>query len=579
MAILSCGGWLAPVLRAAEPPAAAAEEIVTLAPLTVVDSRYVQLQRLDENWLYGRIGEFEVLSNASRRDTEDYMRRMYRFHLLFTELFPTMNVAKRRPVTLVFCGRRDAFDSIRPQFSDDPAKNAVTFFVRDREQALIGLDLEMRETLIAEGTGFGHDVGAAIMGDEENPFQHEPVDPERQVQREYVRFALGQGEKRAPAWLEEGIAQLLAIAELDGTTLRFGRLKRHTLVQMDPVPGDPYMKSMGKAESLDELSMYFDKKGFMPFGEFLAKPHDSDDARNAVGGLFAMQALVFTHYSLYADSGRNQKAFQQFIARLADAPPTEEVFRACYGKGYKEFQRDLRGYLGGGRYRSAVSRNFVLPAAPELELRDAKPVEWLRVKADALRLVGRTADAAVVLQTALNQQVTDARMYASVGFLQQQRDHPAEALLAFRNAVQAKVDLPGPYIELARNRLTAALGPDRDRTLPKQDFVAIMRLLMTARERARSPRRDLYEALATTWVHAPVAPKNENLALLEEGVLAFPSDVPLVADTAELKRRIGRLEDANALAQLGLKVAADDPTRERFSRLEADTRTPAKTPR
>ena len=76
-------------------------------------------------------------------------------------------------------------------------------------------------------------------------------------------------------------------------------------------------------------------------------------------------------------------------------------------------------------------------------------------------------------------------------------------------------------------------------------------------------RRLLLEC-GTSWLSDQLA--------FEEGVQAFPSDSWLVADTAELKRRIGRIEDAHRLAQLGLRVARDEAVRSRFVNLANETK-------
>lgn len=550
----------------------ASSEPIALDPLTVIDSRgATKLPLVDERWLYGRIGEFEVLSNASERDTQDYMKRLYSFHLLFRELFPQMNVAKRRPATLVLCGNHDAFRTIQPKQPTDDRNQTASFYASDANSALIGLDLQQRDYVAETGVDLSRNVSGALLNDEEATADRIEIDADLQVKREYVHFVLSQSGSHAPAWLEEGLAQLLAIAEIENGTLRFGRLKWN-LVGAATAIGDSNISSMGSSEKADELALFFNKRGLIPLGEFLSTSSDSEEARNAIGGRFAMQALAFLHFSLYADNGQRQGAFMQFVSKLATQPPSEALFESCFGRSYSEYQRDLRGYLqGGSRYRTALAKNFSLPPLPELTLRTALPAEWLRVKADAQRISGRTADAALTLQVALENKYTDARLFASVGFLQLQRDNRPEALRAFRHAVDAKVELPAPYLELALEKLHTS-GDGRVSTLTNADFVAVMRLLMTAREKMSSPRRELYEAIAATWQRAPVNPQNNNLAVLEEGVLAFPSDVALVADTAELKKRIGRREDAYQLAQLGLRVATDAPTKARFNALANETK-------
>lgn len=562
---------LAGALCAAE-DAASSSEVIPLEPLIVVERRVAAPPEARPNWLHGRIGEFEVLSSADGRDSSEYLRRFYGHHLLFAELFPQISAVKFRPVTLVLCGESGSFRALQPSDADEPGKRAVSFHVGDDNSSVLGVDLRASAELAAAATRPARPQRSGL-GDELLPGAAPArLDPELQVKRAYVRFMLAQRESRAPAWLEEGLVQLFALAQASEGKLRFGPLSDELVAQVEALPGGGGVPRLGHRACVEALALFFQRHEFLSFEDFFARSWYAGAARRADQGSFAMQSLAFVHYCLHAQDGAKQMAFANFVTQLDREPASEALFTACFGKNYQAFLRDLGTHLRSGRYLAAAAKEFLLPPVPEPVLRAAKPAEWMRVQGDAQRLSGHMEAAARTLQQALEDEHTDARLFAAIGFLLQQRDEQEEALLAFRNAATAKVDLPAPYLALARYRLRASSPDDGDSTLTRKEFVSVMRFVMAAREQMRTPRRELYQIAAEAWIRAPVSPLNQNLELLEEGVMAFPNDTWLMADTAELKRRIGRIEDAHQLAQRGLRIAKDEAVRSRFTNLANETR-------
>ena len=57
--------------------------------------------------------------------------------------------------------------------------------------------------------------------------------------------------------------------------------------------------------------------------------------------------------------------------------------------------------------------------------------------------------------------------------------------------------------------------------------------------------------------------------MLDEGIRFFPRHTGLVYATAEQKVRAGLVAEARALIALGLRVASDAGTREKFETLQA----------
>ena len=509
-----------------------------------------------EPWRYGRLGEFEVLSNASDAATARFAEKLFRFQAVFRELFPVAKAQPPLPLTVILCGAGDKFATLTPAGLRASASTGIaSTFAGDADQAVIVIDLQAQDLDLPQPG----QVGAVIPGvDPTADSANIPggadatatgsgtgvaVNHERLLYRSYVLATLARLSPRPPAWFAEGIAQLYSRLDIDADGYRFANFN-------------------------DILGGFFQQRQIMPMPQLFAAGYDSQEALQTINGTWPAQSLAFVHLCLFGEKGRYRKELFEFVARLQQEPPSEKLFREIFHQSYGSMMANLRSYMDAGRYSGAEAVPVPPITVPALVLRDATDAEVGRIKGDALRLAGRPADEHRELAAPQQRKHTDARLLAAMGFLARDERDFLAAQKYFAEATAAKVDLSGPYTYLAQARLTELIQPGAA-ALTDAQVAELLRWLVAAR--AQPPLRpEVYRTIAEIWLHSATPPKPDYLLILNEGVRKFPGDADLVASAARAKLRAGVNADAVSLTALGLRLAHDDATRARFQKLQAE---------
>src|SRR6478735_8793761 len=211
--------------RSDEP--ATAGPTLELPKLTVTES--AGLPEL-ESWRYAQITGFEVLTNASDHESKRLLADFLKFQQAVRMVWP----APTKPLaasTLILCGRERKFDAFIPTNLRSSESPVPSLFLRNREQIAIVVDLEARRVDIKDPV--------ALLNNNATSVEYE-IDAYRQLYREYVHYLLSQGEVRRPAWLEEGLAQVVMDIELTDKTLILGKVQtyRGSATGGSPVPAE-----------------------------------------------------------------------------------------------------------------------------------------------------------------------------------------------------------------------------------------------------------------------------------------------------------------------------------------------------
>jgi hypothetical protein len=149
-------------------------------------------------------------------------------------------------------------------------------------------------------------------------------------------------------------------------------------------------------------------------------------------------------------------------------------------------------------------------------------------------------------------------------------NHADRARALLEPAVKAGINRPSAYVELARLRLAeAAAKPATNGKLSVEQVAAVLTPLFEARKH-QPALPETYELIATAWTQSAVAPTPANLAVLDEGVRAFPRESALLYRAAQLYRQAGANPTAASIAKLGLRFASDPAAKARFENLLAD---------
>jgi hypothetical protein len=528
---------LAGAAAEAQPPPAISGGIVELPTYTVTTSPALPPP---ERWRYATHSGVEILSNAADGATNLRVQEFLKFRQVLKILWPApMEVQKN--VALILCRRGDKFADFTP-----PGFNQSSLLLPGRERAAIVIDLEA----VVDPAGV-------------------ELDHSRLLNRDYIRLLLGRNGRRAPAWLEEGISQLFIETEFTDDWIVFGRVRS---TQNLP-PNHPTGIVQGAGELAFNTYFIDGHKRLMPLAKMFAVTHDSDTAQQAMGNrLWTKQAYAFVHMCLCGQNLRYRQALMDFASRLDREPLSEALFKDCFKSDYAGMLDVLRGYLLHTRHKFArikLAPGDRLTASP-LSFREATDGEVGRLKGDAQSLAGLNQAAPLTYRQAYMQGARDPDLLAALGVAEAAAGNTDRARAFLIAATKAGVDRPSAYVALSRLLLAEARAAPlaADGLLSGQQVAAVLTPLLEARNRPPA-LPETYELIATTWTHSAVAPTPGNLAVLDEGIRAFPRDSALLYGAARLYHQAGAQATAASIARLGLRYATDAAAQARFEELLA----------
>src|SRR5688572_24060479 len=383
------------VLHAQETPAAS-DPVVELPRFIVTDSRELPQP---ESWRYATIPGFEILSNASDRATQRLLRDFGMFRQALGHVWPIPQRLSQT-TSLIICGKGNKFDAFTPAGTVVVDAASASRFFKEGNRSAIIIDLEAT-TLNVLNIDNSND---AATGTDSGLIS---VEHDKQLYREYVRYLLRQGDTRFPAWLEEGLSQIIMKMQFDRKWIEFAKLEDPNTVSTQAAmtmelnalatADDPDAATLPGAPAEDrDFSAALRRRALVKLDKFFAVKHDSPEATNVLGNnVWAKQAYAFVHMCLYGYKGKYQKQFATFLQRSTREPVTEEMFKECFNMTYSKMLMEIRSYCDFTVYESKYykSKEDVIIPPPPLDLRDATQAEIGRIKGEAMLLAGHSKPA------------------------------------------------------------------------------------------------------------------------------------------------------------------------------------------
>jgi hypothetical protein len=537
------------------PPTTLGEKVIRLPEFAITETMKL---RPEEKWLTGQLGNFEVFSNASEKETRDFVGKLYKFHQVFTLLFPKVTSISRDKITLVLCGSLDKYMALAPLTAnqvDERYGNLAYTTLSNGFNTLFLINFDVKSSF-GDGVSVGSDGGNAELTQATGA---EFIDGETLLRQQYIRLLLSRSHPRPPAWLEEGVARYFDSLKVNKTNITFAQL------------------DMSLTRYFNEGKVNQHRMLFM--SELFAITYDSPEYIKSTGSVFSHQALAFVHYAMFSHKGRYREPFFAFADRASKEPVTEPMFKSYFKMSFGDMEAALNDYVQGGFYRHVVvPKTSNIPPPPTLVLRETTDAESGRIKGDTLRLVKRYDDARIELVSPIMRKHADARLLSSLGILDYETQSFVAARKFLEEAVAAKTDNPAAYLTLAKLRSEEALSNNRDGKLNPEQLGSVLTPLYTALD-FKQPNVEIYTLIADAWLHSQASPTFDNLVVLDQGVLAYPRNTDLIFKNATLKARYGFTDDARSLTELGVKVASDTAARSRFEQLKASLPPPTiKTP-
>ena len=509
-------------MGAAQPPQAE-PGVVELPKFEVVDSRILPPP---EKWHYASIPGFEVLSSVSERESKRFVRDFLLLQEALGELMPGLaqtNVVV--PTSLILCGRGNGFNRFMPDDRGDDLYATNSLFFDDPERGAIIVDFALSDLRLDNDTTL-------------------EADPYRSFYKEYFRHLIRvQMGGKPPPWFEEGLVQMFSAIDFNKKWVTFAQI------------GDGF--GGGKDSDFNQILA---QHGIMPLADMFARDSVMTDT------YWSAQCYAFVHMCLYGRNQKYQKPFLIFLTKLGKDGPSEELFKECFKKSYKDMALELRGYLGFTDHKYIVleaKKGHSLPEPPQVELRDATESEAGRIVGGALRLGGHGDQAHLALIAPYIRGERDPQLLGALGLDERLAGDDARAKKFLEAAVEKKVARPRVYLELARLRhaaVAAAVEQKENKAFSEAQVANILEPLKAARTMP-PPMGEIYELVAEVWMHSARPPTADDLKFVNEGVMTFPRRPVLLVRAADLNLRFGKPEDARNIINFGLKVVPNSPAR------------------
>jgi hypothetical protein len=573
--------------------AAAPGPVVELPKFIVTDNRELPPP---ESWQYGTFPGFEVLSNASVKNTQRLVKGFETFRMALGYVWPLPN-RPAYPISLIVAGRGNKFDAFIPKGQDaGPTMARASLFLKQGERSAIVIDLQSKElTLLGEA------VVDTASGLDDTRFS---VDHDKQLYREYVRYLLSQSEPRLPAWFEEGLTQIIIAMRIDTDQIEFGRIEEDLptaqqgmVQQMNALAAaagestEDSMLAAGAPSEDRDFNVALKRRALLSFPKFFAVQHNDPIAVNPLGNnLWAKQAYAFVHMCLYGYNGKYKKGFSQFLIRSTREPVTEELFKECFripkGKGkdgketfremgYKDMLLEIRSYSETTVYQAQgfrAAKGEKLPVPQTMALREATQSEVGRIKGETLVLAGNKEKARAELIAPYIRGERDPNLLTSLAVFDRAAGEDVRARKLFEAAITGTNKATGPdaYFEMARYRYADALAKPEggDGKMSEAQAKPIIDLLIKARQQP-PPVYPVYDLMAETWLRRAGKAKKEELGTLVDGLRMFPGRLKLAFQIGALAFDAGENELAHTMADHGLKYAPDAGGKARFQQLKS----------
>ena len=557
----------------AQENAAAGGPVVELPKFVVTDNRELPAP---EAWRYGTIPGFEVLTNASEKATQRLLRDFDMFRQALGHVWPQPDRISQT-TSLIICGAKNKFDAFVPAGKVVVDAGMASLFLKKGDQTAIVIDLQATTLNVLNVDG----ANDAATGTDSGIIS---VEHDKQLYREYVRYLLSRNEPRLPAWLEEGLSQIIMRMQFDKRWIQFAKLEDPNTIsaqagmvqQLNAIAtaDDPEAPTLPGAPAEDrDFNAALQRKALVPMDKFFAVAHDSPEATNTLGNnRWAKQAYCFVHMCLYGLNGKYQKPFTQFLTRLGKEPPSEAMFKEIFKLSYKDMLMEMRGYIDFTVYQHKEFRSkedVILPPKP-IELREATQAEVGRIKGEAILLAGHPKAARTEMVAAYTRGERDPNLLAAIGLYEARHGEEDRARKFLEAAFAAKAVRTESNVMLARMRFAEAVakpaGPEGRFSAAQVNAVLDPLRLARGRPPAYLP---LYELAGDVWARSATTPSKDDAKLLIEGAMSFPTRLKLIFQAGVLARDAGEVRAAHALADHGIKYSPDGGPRQRFEALKA----------
>lgn len=562
-------------------------DVIKLPPFVVEDET-------GPPWLIAQLPGVEVLSRCSPNITEKLLDRYQRLLAMLALIYPTeLQPQSAIPTALVV--------------TDADQQAQATRQLTEIMQRRFKLDAGDRTMSIMPNFNFW-DLDSqviyfplAVRDDDRSALTITPA---------YLRFLLETRSPSLPRWFIEGVVALqrsivLPVPSISRQISVNRANVRKVLYPYDVVTVLPFewvspdktkemLSAVKRTARAQGRAFLPDNFPFIPL-ERLLTVKTLDQLSREEAEIFPYEAALFIRWALdpnpqelrqhgsVSNFGKSSpKLFWEFVANCSTEPFTAQLFTQSFGKPIDHIDERLRGYLP---FACLSASTFKLkpdstPAFKAPEIRGATPFEIARLKGRLERIetiyVSKlyptlTADYAAQTQRTFHRVKDllnkDPKLLAEMGLFEVDTQHDEAASPLLQKAVDAGIEHPRAYFELARiqyDQLVARF-PDLHGL---DDQVTSIEALLDHGLKQNPPLPNSYALLYEIWLrrNIPLNPAQE--VQLDEGAKLFPNQFRIVYAAALLNAAQGNLTRASQLVSDGLPIFSSEKQQSRLLQLQ-----------
>lgn len=300
------------------------------------------------HWIEVRSPHFTVLTNSNEKDGRKTAAQFERMRAVFHVIIPTASDDAGTPIVVLALKDKKSFRTLEPEayLAKNQLDLAGLFLnAQDKDYVLVRLDAE---------------------GDH----------PYATVYHEYTHYMLRKADW-LPLWLNEGLAEYYQNTDIH----------------------DPKEVRLGQPSADDIL--YLRQNRLLPLTTLLSVDHSSpyyhDEQK---GSVFYSESWALTHYIEISDAQNKTQRLQEYAKRLIQHEDPVVAAQETFGD-LKKLESVLNGYVQHSNFQEFKLLVPVDIPESSFAVRPVTGPEADAVRADVLLDVGRTKDAADLLQTVL----------------------------------------------------------------------------------------------------------------------------------------------------------------------------------
>ncbi len=335
-----------------------------------------------DRWIEVRSPHFVVVSNAGEKEARRIAEHFEIFRSVVQRALPKLRVDPGQPFIIMAAKNESALKLLIPQYWEKKGNVHPTgVFVAGQDKHYIALRLDTES---------------------ENPYHV--------IYHEYVHLVVNLNFAYVPVWLDEGLAEFYANAEIGRKEVGVGR------------PAPVHLQLLERHQLL-------------PLEVLLNVTPDSPQYNEAdTASVFYAEAWALTHYMMLDNKTGHTKELATYLDQIQQGLNAKQAFQQNFGD-LKKFEQKLDLYTQQETYYYASVKVPTMIDVNSFASRELAPAEVAAAEGDLHVHMGRPVEARTALQQATQLDPILAAPRESLGILALHEGHHEEALKWFQEAV------------------------------------------------------------------------------------------------------------------------------------------------